>query len=207
MLQARGIALSYGNKVCLAGVDLAIASGRIIGLSGASGVGKSSLGRVMAGALTAQQGQVMLDGARYDGPQRGRVATVQYAPQVTEKAVDPRWSIAKILANGGQTPDAMREAFGIKPDWLGRKAGEISGGQLARVSLARLFLPKVRFVICDEIVAHLDALSAIEILTVLQGVARESNIGILLISHNKALLNRFADQSFELVEGRLKSGK
>lgn len=203
MIALHEVSHGYGAKPCLKAVSLELAAGEIVGLCGRSGAGKSTLGRIMAGIVAPRQGQVLLDGTPYHGPRRGGVACVQYAPQASETAVDPHWRIGKILTNGGALPEDLCRSFGIAPDWLSRKPTEISGGQLARVSLARLFLPQVRFVVCDEIVAHLDALSAIEVLSALQQVVAERGVGILLVSHNKTLLRRFAHRCFALEEGQI----
>ncbi|RVV97204.1 ATP-binding cassette domain-containing protein [Mesobaculum littorinae] len=199
MLTARGLRHAYDTRTVLDGIDLALAPGEVLGLGGPSGSGKSTLGQLLAGRMTPQAGRVRLDGAALPAPAPGRPAPVQYAPQTAELAVDPRWSVARILSNGGPPDGAALSALGIQPGWHDRRPSELSGGELARVSLARLIHPGLRALICDEITAQLDALEQAALLDRLTGLARRRGIGLLLISHSAGLRARYCTRSLTLV--------
>ncbi|BBI60426.1 hypothetical protein HSBAA_17320 [Vreelandella sulfidaeris] len=85
-------------------------AGQWVGLSGDSGSGKSTLGKLLAGYLTPQVGDITLDGAAL--PKNG-VQPVQWLPQSPELAVNPRWRVGKILREAWTPSDAQCEAFGV----------------------------------------------------------------------------------------------
>lgn len=195
MLSADGIHHAYGRVAVLEDVDLSLAAGEVVGLGGPSGSGKSTLGRLLAGRLAPSAGRIRLDGAPLPGTAPRRPAPVQYAPQVPELAVDPFWTVGRILGNGG-TPDPLAlAALGVAPAWHDRRPVELSGGELARVSLARLFHPALRVLICDEVTAQLDALEQATLLDRLTALTRNRRIGLLIISHNAVLRARYCDRS------------
>ena len=203
MLQADGLVHRFGHTLVLDHVALSVAPNARIGIAGPSGIGKTTLGRILAGQIRPDAGKVMWNGTditALNGP-----SPVQLAPQSPELAVDPRWTVADILSNGGAIDDAILADLGIRDDWLGRRARELSGGELARVSLARLFLPTTRLLICDEITAQLDAISARQIWQALLSVTQERNIGLTVISHDDGLRNAVCTESFLLERGILKA--
>ncbi|SNY91997.1 peptide/nickel transport system ATP-binding protein [Cohaesibacter sp. ES.047] len=201
MLSAEGLFHRFGDAVILDQASIAVEATARIGIAGPSGVGKTTLGRILAGQLRPQAGHVSWDGAdiaALKGP-----SPVQLAPQSPELAVDPRWSIADVLENGGAIDDTILEGLGIRPEWHGRRARELSGGELARVSLARLILPTTRLLICDEITAQLDAISARQIWQALLAVLTERHIGLVVISHDDRLRKAVCTKSFQLQGGQL----
>jgi peptide/nickel transport system ATP-binding protein len=196
MLKAQSITHRFGNATVLEAVDLTVLPGEIVGLCGPSGAGKSTLGRILAGHVQPTRGDVTLEGAPI-AHRVGRPCAVQYAPQASELSLDPRWRVARILRNGGAVDPAVLRLLGIRPDWDDRFPAELSGGELARVSLARLLLPTTRYLICDEITAPLDALAATEMVLTLRRLCAR-RLGLLLISHNRRQLQRHVDRCFEL---------
>ena len=202
MLSATSITHAFGAVPVLERVDFALSPGEIVGLAGPSGAGKSTLGRILAGHLRPTAGRVDIDGVPL-ALRAGQPCPVQYAPQLSELSLDPRWRVDQILRNGGTPdPEALR-ILGIRPEWADRFPAELSGGELTRVSLARLVLPSTRYLICDEIAAPLDALSAEDMMSALRTFAG-LGFGILLISHNQNLLKRHVDQSFQLPARKLR---
>lgn len=196
MLTASRITHRYGKAAVLDDIGFALAPGEIVGLGGPSGVGKSTLGRILAGHVRPSSGRVEADGAPV-ALRAGRRCPVQYAPQASELSVDPRWRVGRILRNGALPDPKAIGLLGIRPGWEHRYPAELSGGELARVSLARLLLPSTRYLVCDEITAPLDALAAEDIMSALRRLAA-GGVGVLVISHNEGLLERHVGRRFRL---------
>lgn len=174
-------------------VAISVPAGTITGLSGPSGRGKSTLGRLLAGHLRPQVGTVRVDGA----PLPAGLSPVQYVHQSPIHAVDPRWRIGRIVEEGWMPDAADRAALGVSRDWYDRFPHEISGGQLQRVALLRALAPGVRYLVADEITAMLDPIAQVDIWRALAARVADG-LGILAISHDEALLERIAARSYRL---------
>ncbi len=201
MLRAEGLVHRFGDTLILDHADLDVEENARIGVAGPSGIGKTTLGRILAGQIHPQAGRVSWNGEGFSSLKDA--SPVQLAPQSPEMAVDPRWSVSDILKNGGVVDSTILEGLGIRSEWYGRLARELSGGELARVSLARLILPTTRLLICDEITAQLDAISARQIWQALLPVLAARGIALIVISHDDRLRKAVCTQSFQLEKGRL----
>lgn len=193
-LSAHELSFSYdGKKNVLENVDFTVSSGEIVGISGKSGRGKTTLSRLLSGYLQPTGGSIMLDGKPiYDG--KRRYNPVQLIVQHPEKAIDPKWNMAKVLAEPVFVEQEVVQALGIKNEWLKRFPSELSGGELQRFSIARALNRHTRFLIADESTTMFDAATQAEIWKVLVEYTRRSNIGMILISHERALLERLCDR-------------
>lgn len=171
-------------------VSLTLMPGQIMGLSGPSGKGKSTLARLLGGHLALQQGKILHDGRAH---RDGGFNPVQLLAQTPIFAVNPRWTIGRIL-HEVWAPDAeTARALGVSTQWYERFPHELSGGELQRVTVLRALAPGVRYLIADEISAMLDPITQFEIWSFLIGYIREKQIGVLAISHDTRLLERIAD--------------
>nr|WP_272212968.1 ATP-binding cassette domain-containing protein [Marinicella sp. W31]MDC2878902.1 ATP-binding cassette domain-containing protein [Marinicella sp. W31] len=191
MLEAQNICFRYRAKSpVLDSVDLAVHPGEIIGLTGPSGAGKSTLGRILAGHYQPASGRILVDGIFHPPG----FNPVQYLHQSPVFAVDPRWTIGRIISEAWQPDETLRQAFGVSPAWFDRYPHEISGGELQRVALLRAFAPQTRYLIADEISAQLDPLTQAQIWSVLLKQAESRRLGVLVISHDMPLLRRVAQR-------------
>ncbi|RAV18932.1 ABC transporter ATP-binding protein [Paenibacillus contaminans] len=175
-------------------LDISVHPGEIVGLEGPSGCGKSSLARILAGYARPHTGTVELDGKPIPG--RGS-HPVQLVLQHPEKAVNPRWRMNRILAEGGEPDPALLQTFGIEKEWLNRWPNELSGGELQRFCIVRALGPQTRFLIADEMTTMLDAITQAQIWRAVLDAARERNIGILAVSHERQLLRRLCSRVME----------
>ena len=175
--------------------SLTIESGEILGLSGPSGQGKTTIARLLAGYEKPNRGRIALDDQVY--PIKG-FHPVQYIAQHPERSVNPRWRMREILAETGQPDPFILEELGIGEHWMDRWPGELSGGELQRFCIARAIRLETRFLIADEITTMLDAITQARIWHFLIRICRERSIGLLVVSHDPALLGRICDKIVEL---------
>lgn len=197
MLCGEGIRYRYSQQApwVLDNVSLQVAPGEIVGISGPSGQGKTTLAKILAGYLTPHGGQVTLAGQAL--PQRG-YCPVQLIFQHPELAMNPRWRLRRILAESEMPPADLLAALSIETGWLDRWPHELSGGELQRVAVARALAAPTRYLIADEMTAMLDANTQAQIWQVVLDQARQRNLGLLVISHDAPLVTRLCDRTIDL---------
>ncbi|QFU14886.1 ABC transporter ATP-binding protein [Microvirga thermotolerans] len=216
-LVARSLSVRLGRNQALAGIDLALAPGRLTVVVGPNGAGKSTLLRALAGLLAPSSGSVLLSGVpvgRLRAAERAR--SVAYLPQNGQVA----WPlpVAEVVALGrlphGEAPGALppegREAVAAALAAVGlrgfedRPATELSGGERARVLLARALATRAPAILADEPIAALDPRHELVVLDVLKAQARAGAL-VVAIMHNLTLAARFADEVVLLDRGRLRA--
>ena len=170
----------------LADVSLALEPGTITAICGPNGAGKSSLLEALAGLLEVDRGTVALDGADLrDMPARDRAQRVGYLPQAHEIAWDvPVRSLVELgrMPHGDRRAgpvDAALEALDIA-DLAERRAQSLSGGETARVLLARVLAGEPQWILADEPLAALDIAHQLALLRHLRRAA-DRGVGVVLV--------------------------
>ncbi|MDR9743960.1 ABC transporter ATP-binding protein [Paenibacillus taichungensis] len=195
-LEARKTGYRYGKDAwVLQDINMKIQQGEVVGLWGPSGCGKTSLGRILAGYVEPLAGQVLLDGKPL--PKTG-ACPVQLVFQHPEKAVNPRWRMRRVLKEAMIEDQELLNDLGIQTNWLDRRPGELSGGELQRFCVARALGTATRYVITDEMTTMLDAITQAQIWHTVMNIARQRNLGLLIISHDRELLDRLCDRIVQM---------
>lgn len=93
----------------------------------------------------------------------------------------------------------LLERFGIREAWLDRFPHELSGGELMRFCIVRALIAEPRYLVCDEMTAMLDAVTQAELWREVIAIASERSMGMVLVSHSPALVDRVATRLFRLI--------
>ncbi|QDM39676.1 ABC transporter ATP-binding protein [Altererythrobacter sp. TH136] len=198
------------NDVSLEGrlnsLSLALEPGRITAICGPNGAGKSSLLQCLAGLLRPDTGSVTLDGAELQGVHpRERAKAIGYLPQDGEVA----WDVAvRTLVALGRLPHRDRGTAQVDGalaalDLIAladRPVSRLSGGEKARVLLARVLAGAPRWILADEPLAALDLAHQLSLLAHLRRAA-DAGVGVVLVLHDLALAMNHADRVLVLDRG------
>ena len=196
-LKAEHIGFRYTDKSpwILNDVSFEISEGERVGVVAPSGYGKSTLAKILAGYEKATTGQVLIDGKPL--PMHG-FCPVQMIYQHPELAVNPRWKMDKTLNECWQPDYELLERMGIEKDWLTRWPAELSGGELQRFCIARVLSSETKFLLCDEITTMLDVITQAQIWNKILDEAKKRNMGIVAVTHNRALADRICTKVYDL---------
>ena len=192
--QLRRIAKAYGPKVVYAGVDLDLERGDRIALVGPNGAGKSTLLRILAGVLPPDSGERIL----------GAHVTTHYYAQHQLDALDPARSVLEEMEAAAPEADRTRlrtllGAFLFSGDAVEKRVSVLSGGEKARLALARMLVRPAPFLCLDEPTNHLDLASRDVLEDALAGFPGT----MVFISHDRYFINRLATKVVEVRDGRL----
>ena len=195
LLEAKDIWYGYkkGSDI-LRGASLQVAQGEVVGLFGSSGCGKSTLSKILAGRLRPRSGEVLWDGKPL--PAKGYLP-VQMIYQHPEQAINPRWRLGKTMREAWDPPASLIQEMGIEPAWEKRFPTELSGGELQRFCVIRALAPQTRILICDEMTTMLDVVTQAQIWELVMKVAKERNMGLVVITHNEHLATHLCDRIVE----------
>lgn len=187
MLRVDKLSITQGGRALWDEVSFTLNPGERLGISAPSGFGKTTLGRVIAQWQPATHGQVLLDGIP---PANSGYCPIQLVPQHPELSFNPYRTTGASLRDAWQPDAQWLERMAVNPSWLKRRPDELSGGELARIALLRALDPRTRYLITDEVTAQLDAHIQAQIWHVLLEETAQRPLGLIVFSHNKALLER-----------------
>ena len=210
----RGVGQRYGRTVALADIDLEVAAGRMVGLIGPDGVGKSSLLALVAGARAVQQGTVeVLGGDMAQSRHRSRVCPrIAYMPQGLGKNLYPTLSVEENLqffgrlfghdaAERRRRIDELTRSTGLYP-FLARPAGKLSGGMKQKLALCCALIHDPDLLILDEPTRGIDVGAKYEIYGIIQQLANQGK-GVIVISSELPELLGLSDRIYTIFEGAI----
>jgi peptide/nickel transport system ATP-binding protein len=201
------------------GVDLSIAPGEVVGLVGESGCGKSTLGRIMAGIYPPTAGKRYWQGvdiaAQSPAEQRRVQLQTQMIFQDPYASLNPRLRVEDAIGEApvvhGLVKASERREFvaelmrrvGLDAAYLRRFPHQFSGGQRARIGIARALAVKPQFLVCDESVAALDVSIQAQVLNLFMDLRADLGLTYLFISHDLSVVQHVADRVVIMYLGRI----
>ena len=222
IMRARGLEMSFGQTHALRGVDLDVAAGEVLAVTGPSGSGKSTLLHVMAGVLVPDAGRVDYHGsdttqdiAALDEAARSRLRLkefgfiFQFGQLLPDLSALDNVTIPLLLA-GTPRRRALAQAretlgeLGLN-EHLDKRPTQLSGGQAQRAAVARALVTNPRLLFADEPTGSLDSLAAERTMEVLLNSVRSRGAGLVIITHD-ARVAAYADREVTVRDGRIGPG-
>jgi peptide/nickel transport system ATP-binding protein len=202
----------------LSGIDLELRCGEILAVVGASGCGKTTLGRAVLGLKALSAGTIRFDamtvGAMSAEQLRRFRREAQLVFQDPFSSLDPRMRIVDIVAaplrheplldarGRRQRVEQVLEEVGLA-GFGSRLAHQLSGGQRQRIAIARAIVSRPRLVVADEPVSALDMTIQAQVLTLLRKLQAEYGFACLFITHDLSVVDSIADRVIVMSEGRI----
>ena len=215
-LRAVDVVAGYDRRAPIVrDASITVAPSEAVGMFGPSGCGKSTLARVLAMVHVPYGGAVFVDGDRVGRWRfaaarelRTRVGVLFQQPRLS---VDPRLRLRDVIAEplratgrARETADlvpALAEEVGLTGELLGRRPHEVSDGQLQRACLARALVLRPRYLVCDEMTSMLDASTTAALVGVVERYRAREGAGLLAVSHDPVLLDRWCDRVIDYPGG------
>lgn len=218
LLQVNNLSLTLGNKHVVEQVNIHINAGELVGLIGPNGAGKSSLLRMLAGLVKPASGEIHLSlhespAAIEKIPAQLRARFMAYLAQHET----PAWPLSvKNLVALGRSPWNSSVNSSVEDDAIinqslvmtdvnnlaDRPVTELSGGELQRVLLARVFAGKPKLILADEPIAALDVYHQLHIMELLQAHAQQGG-AVIAALHDLSLAARFCSRLVLMHHGKL----
>ena len=220
LLSVGKVSVDYDDIRAVSDVSFAVKTGETVAVVGESGSGKSSLVRAVLGLVPVATGHVVYAGEPLEGPVRERALAqrrdLQLVFQDPTSALNPQMRVQTIVEEplivhepGCPAVErrarvvAVLEKVGLDEHYLRRYPHQLSGGQAQRVAIARALVLEPRVLVCDEAVAALDGSVREQVLRLLRDVQRETQLSIIFISHDLAVVRTLSHRVLVMYMGRV----
>jgi peptide/nickel transport system ATP-binding protein len=219
VLAVNELAMRFGTSEVFRNVSFSVARGETLGLFGKSGSGKTTVGRCIVGLERPTGGEILVQGV--DILSMGKKEFRKLRPKIQmifqhpETSLDPRMKafenlIEPLKLHSGLKQDdlmmrgeELAELTGLLPEHLSRYPGQLSGGEIQRVVLARIMALSPDFIVADEPTSMLDVSVQAQILRLMQKLQRETGVSYLLISHDLEVLRKVCHRIAYLENGTI----
>ncbi len=207
--------LSFGyekSRDILSGVNLSLKEGEILGILGASGIGKSSLLRIISGLEVPKEGEILFEGRLLNKnnliipPNKRGVGLV-----VQEKALFPHLSVLENVKFGIKGPKSKKNDQAnyflrlLKAEkFKNSMPNKLSGGEQQRVAIARALAPQPKLILLDEPFSSLDMNLRAELRLETRELLKRTNTACIIVSHDLDDVSNFCDKAARLENAQLK---
>jgi branched-chain amino acid transport system ATP-binding protein len=201
LLIATGLAKRFGGVRAVDGVDLEVASGRMVAMIGPNGAGKSTCFGLIGGQIRPDAGRVVLDGRDLAGLAPARRARLGLGRTFQVAQVFGSMTAAENLAVAGGAPSLL-DRVGLAAE-AGRPAADLAYGDVKRLELALALSTRPRLLLMDEPTAGMAPAERRSLMALIVGLARESELAVLFTEHDMDVVFGHADHILVLDHGRL----
>ncbi|GAA3191649.1 MULTISPECIES: ABC transporter ATP-binding protein [Streptomyces] len=208
VIRAHDLRMSYGEREVLRGVDLEVHRGEILALLGPNGAGKTTTVEILEGFRRRSAGEVEVlgtDPAHGDEAWRARLGLV-----LQSWRDHGRWRVGELLTHFARyyreprDPDALLRLVGLT-DHAGQQAARLSGGQRRRLDVALGIIGRPELLFLDEPTTGFDPEARRDFHVLVERLAREEGVTVLLTTHDLVEAERLADRMAMLVKGRIRA--
>jgi urea transport system ATP-binding protein len=211
MLSVENLSLHYGAAQALRGVSVAASTGEVTCVLGRNGVGKTSLLRAIAGHRPISGGSILFDGqdiARLKPFERAALG-IAYVPQGRE--IFPLLTVRENLETGfaplrrgeRRIPDEVFELFPVLKSMLGRRGGDLSGGQQQQLAIGRALVTRPRLLVLDEPTEGIQPSIIKDIGRAIAYLRERKDMAILLVEQYFDFARELADRFVVMERGEI----
>ena len=217
-IRVEKISLGYGHRQVVKDITFSLPAGQMTGLVGPNGSGKSTIIKALSRVLAPQGGRVLMDGRDIrEIPRRELACLLGVVPQIP--LLPGSFSAFEIVLMGRNphlgllryegrhdmeiAMESMRQTG--TTHLAGRRIGELSGGEIQCVVIARVLTQQPRIILMDEPTANLDVGRQIEILDLMQGLCRREGLTVGVALHDLNLAVQYCSQMVLLAEGGIRA--
>lgn len=216
-IDAQRVSVTFGAHPALADVTATANSSTRLGVVGESGSGKSTLARVLVGILTPTRGAAIVNGVSWQSVRRGSPLRrhiqliqqdpyAQLTPHLSARAtVSEAARVCRRLTRAVANTVAMEllTSLGLSEEFCNRKPRQLSGGQCQRVAIARALASDAKLLVADEPTSALDVSVQAQIINLLLEITADRRRGLVLVSHDLAVVRHLTEEIIVLFQGRL----
>ncbi len=215
-IEMQNVCLGYGRKVVLNDMTFQVMPGEMVGLIGPNGCGKSTIIKALSRVISPHSGKIFLDGKDISQiPRRDLARLMGVVPQVP--LLPSTFTAFEIVLMGRNPHLGLFQYEGpeeLAITWQAmertatqslaeRRVGELSGGEVQCIIIARALAQETKAILLDEPTANLDIGRQIEILDLIKGLCRESNLTVLAALHDLNLASQYCDRLVLINKGRI----
>lgn len=206
LLELEGVSQRYGEHWVLKRVSFSFTAGKVYGIIGPNGAGKSTLLRIMTAMEKPREGRVFWEGQPLHQP-AGDITCMWQKPYLFQSRVRDNILYGLKIRGWPQAQQEKRlsdilERFRLA-DISSKFADRLSGGEGARVALARAVAPRPRLLVLDEPAANLDPAHTLSLETALLEICAEEGLTVVMVTHDMFQAKRVAHETLFLSEGVL----
>jgi len=210
MIEMKHLDIKFDNQIIFKNANFKTCSGKITGIIGKSGCGKTTLGRTILKLYEPDGGQIFFNGQDITNFTKGQMlplrTDIQLIFQDPYSSLPPRMTIGSIISEAVKVHkivpkeelrdyvfDIMKKC-GLQPQYYDRYPHEFSGGQRQRICIARALAVKPKLVICDEPVSALDVSIQAQIINLLKDLQKTMELTYVFISHDLSVVKYITDK-------------